>query len=273
MINKTDKLDARGMNRLQRNQTLPTVWIPAGELRDQRELPRTRMMLSRERTRIKNRLHATLAKYALTVKGVSEIFGVRSRPLLEGQIAQLPVHTRYSAERPLEGLDGVEEQIAGFEGRMREVFRKMPELKLVMSLPGVAFVLGTVILLEVGDVGWFPTASHLASYAGTTPRVHSGGEKRRYGQVRSDVNRYLKWAFVEAANVISLHRGHGPKRHVSRLYERIESRKGHQKAIGAVARHLAEATWWILHQRETYREPACADPGKGARQAVSSQEG
>jgi transposase len=64
-INKTDKLDARGLNTLQRNGTLPTVWIPPGEVRDQRELPRTRMTLVRQRTQLKNRLHATMAKYAL----------------------------------------------------------------------------------------------------------------------------------------------------------------------------------------------------------------
>jgi hypothetical protein len=46
-----------------------------------------------------------------------------------------------------------------------------------------------------------------------------------------------------------------PRRHVSRLYERIARRKGHQKAIGAVARHLAEATYWILTKQEAYREP------------------
>lgn len=62
MVNKTDKLDARGLNRLQRTGTLPTVWIPPGALRDQRDLPRTRMVLTRERTRLKNRIHATLAK-------------------------------------------------------------------------------------------------------------------------------------------------------------------------------------------------------------------
>ena len=64
-INKTDTLDARGLNRLQRAGTLPTVWIPPGELRDQRDLPRTRMVLVRPRTQLKNRIHATLAKYAL----------------------------------------------------------------------------------------------------------------------------------------------------------------------------------------------------------------
>jgi hypothetical protein len=46
-----------------------------------------------------------------------------------------------------------------------------------------------------------------------------------------------------------------PHRHVSRLYERIARRKGHPKAIGAVARHLAEATFWLLRKQEVYREP------------------
>jgi hypothetical protein len=50
MVNKTDRLDARGLNRLQRTGTLSTVWIPPGALRDQRDLPRTRMVLTRERT-------------------------------------------------------------------------------------------------------------------------------------------------------------------------------------------------------------------------------
>jgi transposase len=81
-INKTDKLDASGLNTLQRNGTLPTVWIPPGAVRDQRELPRTRMALVRQRTQLKNRLHATLAKYALHDLEVSDLFGVRGRALL-----------------------------------------------------------------------------------------------------------------------------------------------------------------------------------------------
>jgi transposase len=58
-VNKSDKLDAKGMNRLQRTGTLPTVWIPCCSVRDARELPRTRMVLSRQRTQLKNRVHAT----------------------------------------------------------------------------------------------------------------------------------------------------------------------------------------------------------------------
>src|SRR4030095_16817371 len=61
-----------------------------------------------------------------------------------------------------------------------------------------------------------------------------------------------------AANAICLNRGRAPRRHVSRLYERVARRKGHQKAIGAVARHLAEATYWILTKQKSYREPTAA---------------
>ena len=85
--------------------------------------------------------------------------------------------------------------------------------------------------------------------------MHASGGKIRYGSLRTDVNHYLKWAYVEAANAICLNRSHWPQRHVSRLYERLRAKKGHAVAIGAVARHLAEATYWILTKHEPYRDP------------------
>ncbi len=255
MINKTDKLDARGLNRLQRAGTLPTVWIPPGELRDQRDLPRTRMVLVRQRTQLKNRIHATLAKYALHDVEVSDLFGARGRTLLRQRIDLLPPHTAYATQQLLEHVESLDRHVDGFERRMRTVFKATPEIQLLMTLPGVGFILAVVIVLEVGDVARFATAEKLASYAGTTPRVHASGGKTRFGRLRPDVNRYLKWAFVEAANAICLNRRRAPRRHVSRLYERVARRKGHPKAIGAVARHLAEVTYWILSKQESYREP------------------
>jgi len=256
MVNKTDKLDARGLNRLQRAGTLPTVWIPPGALRDQRDLPRTRMVLTRERTRLKNRIHATLAKYGLRLEGISDLFGRRGRQWLQAALPLLPPPSRYATERLLEQRDVVTAQILGFEQRLRAVFAPTPELQLLLSLPGVGWVLAVVILLEIGDIRRFPSAAHLAAYAGTTPRVHASGGRTHYGQLRVDINRYLKWAFVEAANTICLNRQVRPQCHVSRLYARVQGRKGHPKAIGAVARHLAEATYWILSKREPYRPPA-----------------
>jgi transposase len=123
------------------------------------------------------------------------------------------------------------------------------------TLPGVATILAIVIALEVGDVSRFGCAPRLASYAGSTPRVHASGGKVRYGQVRTDVNRYLKWAYLEAASAVARNYRRRPYAHVSRLYAGVRERRGPQKAAAAVARHLAEATYWILKKKEPYREP------------------
>ena len=120
-INKTDKLDVRGLNQLQRNGTLPTVWIPPGELRDQRDLPRTRMVLVRQRTQLKNRIHATLAKYALHNLDVSDLFGVRGRALLRQRLDLLPPHTAYATQQLLEQVENLDRQVRGFEHQMQTV--------------------------------------------------------------------------------------------------------------------------------------------------------
>ena len=78
----------------------------------------------------------------------------------------------------------------------------------------------------------------------------------RYGRLRPDVNRYLKWAYVEAANVIVLNQARWPQRHAVQRYRRLRDKKGHAKAVGAVAHHLAEASYWILRRAEPYRDPA-----------------
>jgi transposase len=257
-VNKTDKLDARGLNVLQRTGTLPMVWIPPGDLRDRRDVPRTRMVLVRQRTQLKNRIHAILAKYAVACPEVSDIFGVRGRQGLQQILSTLPPHTAFAAAHLLDQLAAAEAHVRAFEARLREVFAPTAEITRLRTLPGVGLVLAVVIAVEVGDVTRFASAEKLAAYAGTTPRVHARGGRVRYGALRPDANRYLRWAFVEAANTICLHRTRHPEWHVSRLYARLAARKGHHKAVGAVARHLAEATYWMLRTGETYREPVQA---------------
>lgn len=255
LVNKTDRLDARGLNQLQRAGTLPTVWIPPAELRDCRDLPRTRMVLVHQRTQLKNRIHATLAKYALTITEVDDLFGKQGREVLRQRLTQLPPQTMFTTTRVLEQIDTLDRQIRLLEQQMGEVFEVTREVELLMTLPGVGFILAVVIHTEIGDVTRFARNEQLTAYAGTTPRVHESGGKRRYGPLRSDVNRYLKWAFVEAGNAVCRNHLRHPHRHVSRLYTRVSKRKGHHKAIGAVARHLAEAAYWVLTKREPYRQP------------------
>jgi transposase len=255
LINKTDKLDVHGLNRLQRNGTLPTVWIPPADLRDLRELTRARLVFARQRTRLKNRLTATLTQHGRQLTGASDPYGVKARRQLLERFAALPPHTRFVCEQMLGQLEFVERQVGELEQRLEALIEVTPVMQRLMSLPGIGVILAATIALEVGDIARFASAERLASYAGTTPQVHSSGDKTRYGPLRSDVNHYLKWAFAEAGNSVAVNHQRCPQRHVSKLYGRLRLHKCHAKAVGAVARHLAEAAWRAWSRTEPYRDP------------------
>jgi hypothetical protein len=72
------------------------------------------------------------------------------------------------------------------------------------------------------------------------------------------VNRCVKWAFAEAANLMAIGPRRCPERHVSRLYTRLRARKGHSKAVGAAARHFAEAGFHALSPQQAHRDPTAA---------------
>ncbi len=254
-VNKSDKLDAKGMNRLQRTGTLPTVWIPPSAVRDARELPRTRMVLSEQRTQLKNRVHATFAKYGFVIEGASDAFGKKGRKIVEELLPKLPPHTEQALGRVLDQLDHVSENLKLIEAKMMEAFAPCPETTLLKTEPGVGDILAVVIWTEIGTIERFARAEQFASYCGLVAREHSSGGKFYYGAVRRDVNVYLKWAFVEAANSAVLNRERCHYNHISRLYERLRARRGHNRAKVAVARHLSEAAFWMLKKGEPYREP------------------
>ncbi len=266
LINKTDKLDAKGLAMLNLNGSLPAVWIPPAELRDQRELSRMRMSMVGVRTQFKNRIQATLAKYAIMIDEVSDTFGKTGRILLSEAIKELPPETLNSVKEQLVLLDQVSGQIEKIEKHISEVVKETPMMQLIKSLQGVGDILAIVIALEIGDVERFAGAEHLASYAGTVPRVSSSGGKTHYGRVRPDVNHYLKWAYIEAASCIALQQKRNSGRHVVELMQRIQKQKGYPKAAVAVGRHLAEATYCMLKRNEPYHEP-------NLRKAVLSSQG
>ena len=256
-INKTDKLDSRGLNKLQRTGTLPTVWIPSKQIRDHRELPRTRMIFTKHRTRLKNRIHSVLDKYGLHTdfEAITDIFGRKGRQQMALTIKKLPPETRYTLRSLTRELDMVESQIIRIEKRMKKVFTKTEQVNRLMTIPGIGFILAVTIANEIGDISRFSTPQKFASYSGTVPRVHSSGGYTRYGKLRNDVNHYLKWAYSEAGNSTAVHHKRFAFRHTSKLYKRIKENKGHAKAVGAVARHLAEASFWVLTRNENYKEP------------------
>ena len=256
-IHKTDKLDAQGLATLLYLGKLPSVWIPPADIRDERELPRTRMTFAKHRTMLKNRIRSNLAKYALSLDTDSDIFAPKWRPELEAALQRLPPETECCLRQHLQLLDALNHHIRELEVRILQRIQTSPSLQLVQSVPGPAKVLAIVIDRELGSIDRFPSPHHFASYCGLVPRLTASAGRAHYGHMVKQCNTYLKWAFIEAANVIVAHHQAAKWRpkYVVQLYERTRRRKGHSVSVGALARYLAESTYWVLKKGEPYREP------------------
>ncbi|MEW6568904.1 MAG: transposase [Chloroflexota bacterium] len=185
------------------------------------------------------------------------MFAPKWRPALEASIARLPAETRRCADQQLALLDHLSQEMCQLERRILDRTRFTPNLRLLKTLPGVGDILAIVIDREVGMIERFPGPQPFAAYSGTSPKVMASGGKVRFGRMRPEANHYLKWAFIEAANTVARCQvyPHWRQRHVGQLYRRLRTRKGHGVAIGAVARHLAEAAFWVLTRQQPYREP------------------
>lgn len=263
---KTDEKDARGLAMLLRNGTLPRVWIPPAALRDQREMVRLRMSLVESRSQVKNRIHAALLRYNLELEA-QDLYSSGGRAELTAHVTELPEWTRQSVEQQLQTLDHLQMQIETCEQRLEAMLEPNVERDLLRTLPGVGRILSAVLALEIGEIGRFASAQRLASYAGLVPAARESAGKKRRGKCPADCNTFLRWAFIEAANVVAVHHKKWPQRHVAQLYARVKhNTKMHGKATVAVARHLAEASYWILSRQQEYREPSL-------KQAVSSTHG
>ena len=150
LTKKTDQLDARGLAILLRNGTLPEVWIPPSGLRDQRELVRMRIFLVHLRTRVKNRIHGTLARHNIQIPG-TDLFGVAPRLELSARLPELPLHSREAVEHELATLDFLEMQIESAEQRLEAIMNVSVEADLLKTLPCVGKILSMLLMLEIGS--------------------------------------------------------------------------------------------------------------------------
>jgi transposase len=109
-------------------------------------------------------------------------------------------------DQELELLELLQDHNQRLEARILERVRVTPTLQRIMSIPGPAEILSIVIERELGSIGRFPSPKHFASYAGVVPRVQASGGKVHHGRMIKQANHYLKWAFIEAANVVARER-------------------------------------------------------------------
>jgi transposase len=253
---KTDRVDAWVLAELARRDLIPEIWLPDPEVRGERERARFRLFLVRKRTALKNRVHAILFQHGLRAP-VADLFGAGGRRFLAR--GTLPEPWRSTVAASLHLIDTLEEQIEALERELRHFGAEHRYLRLLMTAPGVGWVLGATIAAEIGDVARFASARKLVGYTGLCPRVRQSGEVDRRGALSKHGPPYLRWALIEAAhNAI---RSYPPYRaRVERTRERLGRKRGGAIAAISVARSLAEAIWWMLTRDQPFAPAGASTP-------------
>jgi transposase len=252
---KTDRLDARLLAELGRRDLVPEIWLADPATRCARERSRFRLHLVRHRTSLKNRIHQTLITHGIAARE-SDLFGVSGRARLA--LLTLPEPWQTSVRGSLELIDHLDQQITEQERLLRREGADHPYLPLLMTAPGIGWVLGYAIASELGDINRFASWRKLVGYSGLCPRVEQSGESDRRGPLRKNGPKWLRWALVEAAT-------HACSHPVYReLYQSTKTRLGKQRgprvAQITIARKLAEASWYMLTRQQPFA-PAGATLG------------
>lgn len=244
-----DETDARYLAHLLRLGILPTGTILPPALRAVRDLARKRMQLVRSRT-----------QHILAVENITaRQWGVR---INSNQVKQLTAEAVEQMPLPEEAclaikssvavIQTLSEQIQLLENHLQEKMNARYEYALLTSVPGIGRVLATTILLETGPIERFARVGNYASYARCVDSVHtSNGKKKGAGNTKNG-NKYLAWAYIEAANFAR--RYNDEAKH---FYERKQSKTNKVVATKALAHKLARACYHILKHRQPFDRARC----------------
>ena len=244
---KTDRVDARVLAELCRRDLVPVVWLPSFAVRAERERARFRLHLVRHRVALKNRVHSTLMAFGRPCP-VSDLFGVQGRELLER--LELPDPWRSDVLVALGLIDELDRETAACERELRMLGADHDYVPLLLSVPGISWVLAYTIAAEIGEINRFASPKKLCGYTGLCPRVYQSGETDRRGSLAKNGPKFLRWALIEAA----VHAARTPayRERYQRTSQRLGKQRGKKIARVEIARQLAEAIWHMLTRNQPF---------------------
>jgi len=278
---KTDVQDCVWIAQLVEHGLVRGSFVPPAPIRDLRDLTRYRKAVSQERTRCANRVHKVLEDAGIKLGSVAnDILGVSGRAMLEALVggttdpgvladlargklrAKLPAlrqaltgrfraHHAFLVGQLLAQLDFLEESIEQISARIAEVLAPYTaEVERLDAIPGVNQRTAEVLIAEIGvDMRQFPSAKHLASWAGLCPGNRESAGKRKPATTRKG-NRWLRTALVEAA----LSASRASRSALAARYRRVMQHRGHKKAVIAVAHAILTSAYHILARQVPYQD-------------------
>jgi transposase len=301
---KTDVTDAQWLCRLAEAGLLRASLVPPKPIRELRNLTRYRKAQIRDRQREAGRLHKLLEDTGIKLDCVaSDLLGKSGRAMIDALIAgttdpavlaelaqgklraKLPAlrealqgrfddHHALLCGRILAHIDYLDEAIAELSSAIEEQIAPFAKaVDLLCTIPGIARRTAEVIIAETGgDMTAFPSARHLASWAGVCPGNDESAGKRRSGRTRKG-SKWLRAALTEAAKSASRTRD----TYLAAQYQRLRLRRGANKATTAIAHSMLVAAWHMLQTGELYADPggdyfARRNPERATRRLVAQLE-
>jgi len=295
---KTDTIDAQWIAQLLACGLLRGSLVPPKPIRELRDLTRYRKALIYERSRAVNRLHKLLEDAGVKLSCVAtDVMGVSGRAmmraLIDGQadadaLAELAkgklrnklpelrkalqgsfrAHHSFLLERMLAHIAGLEDDITAISQRVEEQLAPFEKaVELLCTIPGVQQRTAEVIIAETGgDMSAFPSAKHLASWAGVCPGQRESAGKRKSAKIRKG-SPWLRATLIESARAAARTKDS----YLSERYRQLARRRGDKKAIIAIAHEILTATWHMLSTGELYRETGPAPLREHAAQRARNR--
>ncbi len=165
----------------------------------------------------------------------------------------MPEPTRRRLESLLALIADFDRELAAAKREIQACAKDDQRVSVLTRIPGVGAFIALLVVAEVGDVSRFPSARHLGSWAGLTPRVRNSGERVRLGSISHQGSAHLRWGLIQAAQTAV--QADGP---LKATYERIKRRRGSKVAKVAVAREILALCYYGLRDGEIRRLEAAA---------------
>jgi len=250
---KTDKVDSEILAKLLKADLIPQAYYCPKEEREIKELLRCRASLVGLKTQLKNKIHSLLHKANVREdEDFTDLFGKKGRKFLNN--LDLGEKLTFALKEYLSLFDSLEERIKNTSNKLKDVFKEDEQAKFLENLPGLGYYTSLILSKEIGPITRFRTAKNLVSYAGLVPSTYQSGEHVRHGRIKQG-NKYLRWVLIEAV----------PKtikkdKILKEFYQRILSKKGHNKAKIATARKMLAQIWYLLTYKKIFTDPETGSP-------------
>lgn len=250
--NKTDRTDAKGILEASRNADIHAVPVKSVAQQAITSLHRLRSGWMRERTARLNALRGLLRELGVFIPLGSRQVVPTLWALIEDADSDIPDALRPIFAEACREVREIEGRIKLVERQLEQTAQQMPVVALLQTIPGVGLLTASALVAFLGDIRRFPSARHLASYLGLTPREFSSGLKRRLGRISKRGDGYLRTLLIHGARSVLLHARKAQPDRLRDWAHRLEATHVHNQAAVAVANKLARSVWAVWSRQQPY---------------------